>query len=125
MIPQGLSPADQELAEECERIHQDYDVIKVEQAGYATQIKPIKNRIFNNRPLAGDVDAIKALIAKQIEALERLKVKRREYIDKGCDRIEWTRAKYPTEAERRAHHEGAVADLEKQIANQKDVLSKL
>lgn len=125
LIPPGLSAADQELAEECEKIHQDYDVIKTEQAGYASQIKPIKNRIFNNRPQPGDVNDIKDLIAKQIEALERLKVKRREYIDKGCDKIEWKNRKYATEAERKAHHEGAVADLEKQIANQKTVLSRL
>jgi uncharacterized Zn-binding protein involved in type VI secretion len=125
LIPQGLSPADQVLAEECEKIHKDYEVIKTEQAGYASQIKPIKNRIFNNRGLASDINDIKDLISKQIAALERLKVKRREYIDKGCDKIEWKNKKYATESERKAHHESAVADLEKQIANQKDVLSRL
>jgi uncharacterized Zn-binding protein involved in type VI secretion len=125
MIPPGLSPADQALAEECEKIHKDYDAIKAEQASYGAQIKPIKNRIFNNKGLTGDMADIKDLISKQLDALDRLKTKRREYIDKGCDKIPWENSKYPTEAERKTAHEDAVKQLDTQIANQKKVLSKL
>lgn len=125
LIPPGLSPEDQALAEECEKIHKDYDVLKLKVAGYGAKMKPIKKRILTDkRPLPTDMADIKELISKQFNTLERLKVKRREYIDKGCDRIAWIGGK-PTEAERRASHEGAVKAVVEQIVKLKELVGKL
>jgi hypothetical protein len=114
--PVGLSPADDKLWDDCEAQHDKYkktqeDQGKMKDATY----KDLKNKVYGGGTSA-DRLAFAELAIKRNEVIRREVKERQEYIDKGCDKFDWT-GKGNTEAERKADHEGQIKNLNKQLAN--------
>jgi hypothetical protein len=112
----NLSPADQELWQKCSQLHDTYKNTQSSVANRASRIKELADRLSQNKGSPQDKVDLCLLLDEQIEEAQRLHRQRKEFTDNGCDKFDWFN-QGTTEAERRAAHEGEMANVDKQIKN--------
>ena len=110
----NLSPADQELWKKCSQLHDTYKATQGSVADRASRIKELAERLSQNKGSPQDKLDLCLLLDEQIEEAQLLHKQRKEYTDNDCDKFDWF-GEGRTEQERRAAHEGEMANVDKQI----------
>jgi hypothetical protein len=119
--PVGLSPDDDKLADECMKLHDEYDVTKKEYAKMGdSKYNDLHNKVYANAATRAERTEFAALVNNRYEVADKLCKQRLDYIEMGCDKIDWVIDGTPsskTAAERKAAHEGAVYELMESMKN--------
>ena len=128
--PAGLSPADDKLADECEKQHKKYEATRNEETAVAADpaYKALKVKVFGPASTPAAVRDFAKLVSGRLKLTERFIDEKQEYVDMGCDKIPWEINGQPnphTAAEREASHRGAIAQLQISLENARDLLIRV
>ena len=112
--PVGLSPADDKLADECEKQHQKYEPIKDEYAKGGSTYNDLKDKVYDGVATKAERNAFSNLACDRYEVCERLIEERQKYVDMDCDKIAWVtdgRPRTKTAAKAKADHQNQIDGL--------------
>lgn len=130
--PVGLTPHQAALWKPCIEQHEKYDEIKKENkkmmddwaTTHGETPKQTKAKIFSNSASAVMKSKYEDLLCDRIELFERMDKERQKYVDMDCDDIPWPGGK-PTKADRKAAHDGEIANNKQNIKNLWDELGQV
>jgi uncharacterized Zn-binding protein involved in type VI secretion len=127
--PVGLSPADDQLADDCMKLHDEYDVTKKDLAESKDQTyKDLKQKLDNNSATRAERHAFCDLVIARYELTEKLIRQRQQYVDMGCDKIDWVVDGQPntkTAQERKESHVEAIDQAKNQLRNAERLINRI
>lgn len=115
--PASLSPADSQLWDDCVDQHDTYKATQAESAAVGgSSYRQLRGKVLQGSATGTERVQFETMLDERIALSKRLHKERKAYIDMGCDKFDWTN-NGTTEAERRAAHEGELANVDKSIKN--------
>jgi hypothetical protein len=123
VMPKGLSRTEKELWKACNELYKKYKATQDDFAEVADRMDPLKNALNQNRATPQDRLTFCALLNERIEIGERLKQRRRDYMNMDCDKFDWFN-RGTTPEERFRKHEDEWGNVKASLANLRELLHK-
>ncbi len=121
-MPAGLTAGQQQLRRTCEELHDKYKDTQHDAELIQAQLKPLKDRLYNNSASQQDRVEFCGLIGQKIALIQQLLDQREEDIGRGCDQFEWNKGK--TYEGRIESHTEERNNTEQQLKNLKELAEK-
>jgi len=115
-IPPNLSPEEQAFRRRCIEMHDIYHATQTSLGLRSSQIANLSDNFRNSRGTAQQILDLCSLVDEQIRIAQRLHRQRLNYVDEGCDRVDWF-GRGTTEAQRRQAHIDELAHVHQQLRN--------
>lgn len=115
-IPPNLSPEEQAFRRRCIEMHDTYHATQTSLGLRSSQIANLSDNFRNSRATAQQILDLCSLVDEQIRIAQRLHRQRLNYVDEGCDRVDWF-SRGTTEAQRRQVHIDELAQVHQQLRN--------